>query len=147
MLLFISKLFFKEGIINKLIEMNSLVKICPNCKKHMKYALDKQFIKINCKCGFSSLMKINTIPIGDNNNNHIFNEIKLDLQKGNQFLNSDFNTYKDELINEYLKQINELESAYEESYNRNMNMLLYIQILINNYDESVEMRNCILNIH
>ena len=80
MLLFIS-LFFKEEIINKLIEMNS----------------------------------------------------------------SDFNTYKDELINEYLKQINELESAYEESYNRNMNMLSFIQILINNYDESVEMRNCILN--
>ena len=56
MLLFIS-LFFKEGIINKLIEMNSLIKICPYCKKHMKYALDKQFIKMNCKCNTS------TIPI------------------------------------------------------------------------------------
>ena len=49
------------NIINKLIEMNSLIKICPNCKKHMKYALDKQFIKMNCKCGFSSLMKIKKI--------------------------------------------------------------------------------------
>ena len=146
MLLFISKLFFKEGIINKLIEMNSFIKICPSCKKHIKYALYKQFIKMNCKCGFSSSMKINTIPIGDNNN-HIFKEIKIDLEKGYKFLNSDFNTYKDELINEYLKQINELKSAYEESYNRNMNMLSFIQILINNYDESVEMRNCILNIH
>ena len=58
MLLFISKLFFKEGIINKLIEMNSLIIICPNCKKHMKYALDKQFIKINCKCEFSSGGKV-----------------------------------------------------------------------------------------
>ena len=124
--------------------MNSLIKICPYCKKHMKYALDKQFIKINCKCGFSSSMKINTIPIGDNNN-PLFKEIKLDLEKGKKFLNSDFHTYKDELINNYLKQINELESAYEESYNRNMNMLSFIQILINNYDESVEMRNCILN--
>ena len=121
--------------------MNSLIKICPNCKKHMKYALDKQFIKINCECGFSSSMNINTIPIGDN---HIFKEIKIDLEKGYKFLNSDFITYKNELINEYIKQINELESAYEESYNRNMNMLSFIQILINNYDESVEMRNCIL---
>ena len=85
-----------------------------------------------------------TIPIGDNNN-HIFKDITIKLEKGNQFLNSDFNTYKDELINNYLKQINELKSAYEKSYNRNMNMLLYIQQLINNYDESVEMRNCILN--
>ena len=124
--------------------MNSLIKICPNCKKHIKYSLDKQFIKMNCKCGFSSSMNIKNIPIGDNNN-HIFKEIKIDLEKGYKFLNSDFNTYKDELINEYLKQINELESAYEESYNRNMNMLSFIQILINNYDESVEMRNCILN--
>ena len=84
--------------------MNSLVKICPYCKKHMKYALDKQFIKINCKCGFSSSMNIKNIPIGDNDN-PLFKEIKIDLEKGKKFLNSDFNTYKDELINEYLKQI------------------------------------------
>ena len=50
----------------------------------MKYALDKQFIKINCECGFSSSMKINTIPIGDNNN-PLFNEIKIDLEKGYKF--------------------------------------------------------------
>ena len=97
MLLFIS-LFFKEGIINKLIEMNSLIKICPYCKKHMKYSLDKQFIKINCKCGFSSSMNFKNIPIG-NNNNPLFKEIK--IEKGKKFLNSDFNTYKNELINEY----------------------------------------------
>ena len=124
------------NIINKLIEMNSFIKICPNCKKHIKYSLDKQFIKMNCKCGFSSLMKINTIPIGDNNN-PLFKDITIKLEKGYKFLNSDFNTYKDELINNYLKQINELESAYEESYNRNMNMLSYIQTLINNYDTFV----------
>ena len=144
MLLFISKLFFKEGIINKLIEMNSLIKICPSCKKHIKYSLDKQFIKINCECGFSFLMKINSIPICDNKD-HIFKEIKLDLEKGKKFLVTDFITYKNELINGYIKQINELESAYEESYNRNMNMLSYIQTLIDNYDESVEMKNSILN--
>ena len=126
--------------------MNSLIKICPYCKKHIKYSLDKQFIKINCKCGFSSSMNIKNIPIG-HNNNHIFKEITIKLEKGYKFLNSDFNTYKNELINKYIKQINELESAYEESYNRNMNMLSFIQILINNYDESVEMRNCILNNH
>ena len=124
--------------------MNSLIKICPSCKKHIKYSLDKQFIKMNCKCGFSSSMNIKNIPIGDNNN-PLFKDITIKLEKGNQFLNTDFITYKNELINNYLKQINELESAYEESYNRNMNMLSFIQILINNYDESVEMRNCILN--
>ena len=117
--------------------MNSFIKICPNCKKHMKYSLDKQFIKMNCKCGFSSLMKINTIPIGDNNN-PLFKDITIKLEKGYKFLNTDFITYKNELINNYLKQINELESSYEESYKRNMNMLSYIQTLINNYDESIK---------
>ena len=124
--------------------MNSFIKICPNCKKHIQYTLDKKVIKMKCECGFSSSMNFKNIPIGDNNN-HIFKEIKIDLEKGYKFLNSDFNTYKNELINEYLKQINELESAYEESYNRNMNMLSFIQILINNYDESIEMKNSILS--
>ena len=122
--------------------MNSLVKICPNCKKHVKYSLDKQFINMYCECGFSSLMNIKNIPIGDNNN-HIFKEIKIDLEKGKKFLNSDFNTYKNELINEYIKQINRIESAYEESYKNNMNILIFIQTLIDNYDESVEMKNSI----
>ena len=117
--------------------MNSFIKICPNCKKHIKYSLDKQFIKMNCKCGFSSLMKINTIPTGDNNN-PLFKGVTVKLEKGYKFLNTDFITYKNELINNYLKQINELESSYEESYKRNMNMLLYIQTLINNYDESIK---------
>ena len=110
--------------------MNSFIKICPYCKKHIKYSLDKQFIKMNCKCGFSSSMNINTIPIGDNNNPP-FKEIKLDLEKGYKFLNT--------------KRVSGLKPAHEESHNRNMNMLSHTQILINNYDESVEMRNCILN--
>ena len=124
--------------------MNSLVKICPYCKKHIQYTLDKKVIKMKCECGFSSSMNFKNIPIG-HNNNPLFKEIKLDLEKGKKFLNSDFNTYKNELINNYLKQINELESAYEESYNRNMNMLSFIQTLINNYDESIEMKNSILS--
>ena len=124
--------------------MNSFIKICPSCKKHIEYSLDKQFIKMNCKCGFSSSKKINTIPIGVNSN-PLFKDITIGLVKGNKFLTIDFKTYKNELINNYLKQINELESSYEESYNRNMNMLSYIHTLINNYDDSEEMIKNILN--
>ena len=106
--------------------MNSLIKICPYCKKHIKYSLDKQFIKMNCECGFSSSMNFKNIPIGDNNN-PLFKEIKIDLEKGYKFLNT--------------KRVRELESSYEESYNRNINMLSYIQILINNYDELIKYYN------
>ena len=66
--------------------MNSLIIICPNCKEHMKYALDKQFIKMKCECGFSSSMNIKNIPIGDNNN-HIFKGITKKLERGYKFLN------------------------------------------------------------
>ena len=124
--------------------MNSLIKICPNCNKHIKYALAKQFIKMKCECGFSSIMNINNISIGQNKN-PIFRDITIDLEKGNQFLTIDFKTYKNELINKHLKQINILETAYEESYIRNMNLLTFVRILIDNYDESIKMKNNILN--
>ena len=58
--------------------MNSLVKICPYCKKHIQYTLDKKVIKMKCECGFSSSMNFKNIPIG-HNNNPLFKEIKLDL--------------------------------------------------------------------
>ena len=58
-------------------------------------------------------MNIKNIPIGDNNKYHFFRDIARKLEKGYKFLNSDFNTYKNELLNNYLKQINELESSYE----------------------------------
>ena len=47
--------------------MNTLLKICPEFKKHTKYILEK-VIKIKCECGFSSIMNINTIPICQNEN-------------------------------------------------------------------------------
>ena len=96
--------------------MNSLIKICPNCNKHIKYSLDKTVIKMNCECGFSSSMNINIIPIG-HNKNPLFKDITRKLEKGYKFLNSNFNNG---LINNYLKLINEIESAYEVSYKRNI---------------------------
>ena len=44
-----------------------------------------------------------------------------------------------------IRTINTIESSYEESYNRNMNMLSFIKKLIDNYDGSVEMKNNILD--
>ena len=74
-----------------------------------------------------------------------FKDISNNLKKANKLLTINFKNYKNELINEYIKQINRIESAYEESYKNNMNILIFIQTLIDNYDESVEMKNSILN--
>ena len=73
--------------------MNSLVKICPNCKQHIMYSLDKQLKKMKCKCGFSYSMNIKIIPISSNKN-PLFKDSIIGLQKGNKLLNSGFKTYK-----------------------------------------------------
>ena len=110
----------------------------PKYASHLDYDLKRRMFNMS-KYAYNREL-INKPFLNNLINCHI-NEVKgYYIEKGYKFLNSDFNTYKDELINNYLKQINELESAYEESYNRNMNMLSFIQILINNYDESIEMR-------
>ena len=105
---------------------------------------DKKVLTIHCVCGFSSSKKINTIPIGVNSN-PLFKDITIGLKKANTFLTIDFGTQKNELIKKYLKQINELESSYEESYQRNKTVLSFIQTLIDNYDGTEEIRNSILN--
>ena len=86
---------------------------------------DKKVLTIHCVCGFSSSKKINTIPIGVNSN-PLFKDITIGLKKANTFLTIDFGTQKNELIKKYLKQINELESSYEESYQRNKTVLSFI---------------------
>ena len=74
-----------------------------------------------------------------------FKDISNNLKKANKLLTINFKNYKNELINEYIKQINRIESAYEESYKNYMNILIFNQTLIDNFDESVEMKNSILN--
>ena len=69
------------------------------------------------------------------------------FNKGCQHLNTYFQSLKAEHINQLLTIINDIESSYEESYNRNTNVLSFIQILIDNYDQSNEMRNAILSSH
>ena len=68
-----------------------------------------------------------------------------DINQGYEHLLTYFNTVKSYNINLLLSLINSIESSYEESYNRNMNMLSFLQILIANYDGSVEMKNSIVN--
>ena len=69
------------------------------------------------------------------------------FNKGCRHLNTYFQSLKAEHINQLLTIINDIESSYEESYNRNTNVLSFIKILIDNYDQSNEMRNAILSSH
>ena len=79
------------------------------------------------------------------NNDKTFSDIINYINKGNEHLLTYFKTFKNDYINQLKGQINKIESAYEDSINRNMDMLSFIQLLIDNYDGSVEMKNSIMN--
>ena len=68
-----------------------------------------------------------------------------DINKGYEHLLTYFNTVKSYNINLLLSLINSIESSYEESYNRNMSMLSSLQILLDNYDGTIEKKNNILD--
>ena len=70
---------------------------------------------------------------------------KIILNKGFEHLLTYFNTVKSDYINNLLNTINSIELSYKESYKRNMNMLSFIKMLIDNYDGSIKKKNSILN--
>ena len=87
-------------------------------------------------------MKNNTVNNENKANNIELNEIGYDLQKGNEHLNSYFKSLKNKHISHLIETINEIESAYDQSYHRNVNILQFIELLIDNYEES---KDIILN--
>ena len=132
--------------------MNSQIWKCTQCNKHTKMKIKDDIININCQCGYHSTMKIKEyIKDCKRNKSHItikdytFKDITTDIKKGNEHLLTYFTTIKKENINRLIAQINELESSYEKSYNRNKDILTFLEILINNYDGSNEMRKNILD--
>ena len=130
--------------------MNSLFH-CPKCNSHTNISLDIDVINTSCPCGYYSTMNLPDIlpnlkaPSKPQNANKLFNEIVGDVQKGNDHLATYFKTLKDDHITKLMSRIKEIESSYEESLNRNKNMLTFLEVLIDNYDGSNEMRSNILN--
>ena len=122
--------------------MNSLIRLCPKCNKHTDIQIEKDNVHINCQCGYCSIMNINNIM---NQQSNSFSDIINDINKGYDHLLTYFRTLKECYINQLKSSINKIESSYEESFKRNMNMLSFIQILIYNYDGSIEMKNNIMN--
>ena len=132
--------------------MNNIFQFCPKCNKHSNIVLDKDNVNINCQCGYCYTMNIKEFikkcsynKPNNTANNNTFSDIITDINKGYKHLSTYFKTLKNKHINHLLRSINQIESSYEESFNRNTNILSYIQILIDNYDGSIEMKNNIMN--
>ena len=131
--------------------MNPILQKCPNCNKHTNFVLDNDNVHINCQCGYFSTMNLKHFISQLNHNkttivtdDKSFNDIITDNNKGYEHLSTYFKSLKNEHISQLINCINKIESSYEESYNRNKNMLSFIQSLLDNYDGSIEMKRTIL---
>ena len=132
--------------------MNFPIIQCPQCNNHTKVYLQNDYIHTNCKCGFHSTKKTKDF-IKDNKKDkfpiimkdNTFKDIIIDINKGDNHLLTYFKIIKKEHISRLIRLMNELESSYEESYNRNKDMLAFIQILIDHYDGTIEMKNNIMD--
>ena len=132
--------------------MNSHIWKCPQCEKHTDIDLKDYIIDINCQCGYHSTMSIKEF-IKDSKidkskttiKDATFKDMTTDIKKGNEHLLTYFKEFKDKHINRLISMMNQLESSYEKSYNKNKNMLTFLKILIYNYDGSKEMKKNILD--
>ena len=125
--------------------------ICPNCNKHLRIDIDGDTVDFSCKCGYYSTKNISIFieqyankKSNKNPNDKTFSDVLNVINEGYEHLSTYFKKVKNEYINDIINIINETESSYEESYKRNMNILTFFKILIDNYDGSVEMKNTIM---
>ena len=129
--------------------MDTELVLCPKCRKHTEFQIMKDIIHINCKYGYHNLMNIqNKLQnFGDNQLQEQYQkeffELVNDINKGYEHIHTYFTILKNEHVNRLLTVINELESSYEKSVNRNSIVLSFIQQLLMNYDYSIEMKKSI----
>ena len=132
--------------------MNFQVGICPKCRENYNIELLKENIIIFCNCGYHN--SINIKEFVDEyqrkksllkDNDKVFSNQKNEIKKGYAHLNSYFFNLKNKHINQMLCLINEIESSYERSYQRNKRILSFLEILIDNYNGSQAMKSTIVN--
>ena len=123
--------------------MATFQRLCPISKEPIQFHLEDTLIHFNCQCGYHSTLDIKDYKIDKAKN--IFKDKDLnDMSNNLNFANELIHKYfKIKQFNEVL--INEVEKSYQESFNRNNKMLTYIQVILDNYDESVVMKEQILS--
>lgn len=130
--------------------MNSYLKLCPKCNKHTKIQLFNNFCFINCYCGYSISKNVKEF-LNNNTNSQknkipdIFADIVNNITEANEHLDNYFTSLKEKQISQLRHKIDIIQTSYEESYTKNKNILTFLKILIDNYDDSNELKNTILN--
>ena len=126
--------------------MNTTLGICPNCKVITNIQLVKYKAYFQCNCGYYNSVDIKEcIHLFQTNNlskvktkNKEFTDFTYALDQGINHLNTYFKSIKNYHINQLLMQINQIESAYENSYERNNNILSLLRLLYTNYKKTAK---------
>lgn len=128
--------------------MNTIISPCPKCSKYPIVQTISNTITIKCNCRYEKTINIKEYvnEYGDlRRENDPFFAKKIEIKKGYEHINSYFKSIKDYHTTKLLSQIKEIESSYENSYNKNKSILTLLELLIQNYDGSEVMKHNILN--
>ena len=118
--------------------MKSKVKFCPKCKSTPSIKLKTNSVALKCECDFELEIDIeNYLKLIEGKGIKGLEERNdlTSIKDGYEHLNEYFLTLKNGMINFLVKQINDVETAYEESYKRNVNTLKLLAILVNSYND------------
>ena len=113
------------------------------CQKegHEEYILDRYCTKCNiylcskCKCSHKD-SDINNL---DNSIDEKINEIKENIKKCEDIIKEEGNRYK-EFISDMKKKIEEINKAFNDYKNRNLNIISIYKLLIDNYEQINKIR-------
>ena len=126
--------------------MTTTLGMCPTCKIITNIQLVKYKAYFQCNCGYYNSIDIKecitlfqkkNINKG-NTKNKEYIDFNYALDQGINHLNTYFKSIKNYHINQLLMQINQIESAYENSYERNNNILSLLRLLYANYQKSAK---------
>ena len=114
---------------------------CFVCQEYPSITIRFNTVLITCKCGINKTMtireylkKVEDIQCNSDINIPAIKTIQKEITKAFNHLNSYFLECKKENIELLRKKIEKVEKAYEDSYNRNCDMLNLLSTIICNYD-------------
>ena len=131
--------------------MKPNVGFCPQCKSTPSIKLNKNLVTLKCKCDLQIELDIaNYLKLLESKGLKGSSKERKELsyiKDGYEHLNEYFLTLRNGMINYLVKQINDVETAYEESYKRNVNTLKLVTIFVDNYNDDPVMKDNIIHMN
>ena len=94
--------------------------LCPYCDSTLYIEIQKSEVLLKCTCGRNTtlstvdyLKQLRSIPNSRSESMNRIEEYKKQLEKGRDFIKSEFTDLKNQFIQEMINKINSVEAEYE----------------------------------